>query len=348
MSRIVILGAGVMGSALAVPARDNGHEVILGTTPLDADVLAALTRDRGAHPRLKAPLDAAVAVCDAAAITPEEVAAADLVIVGVSSPGIEWAADQIVRLAPRAPIAIVTKGLVAREDGVPQTYADALPALVSERGGAMPAFVGIGGPCIARELAERRMTAVVYASHDRDAARHAAGLLATDSYDVALSDDVVGVEACAALKNFLTIGVSAMMGAYRRGGEPVKNPVARAFQQAVDEMTTLCAWLGGEPRTAQGLAGLGDLHVTVGGGRNSRLGVHLGEGLTIAEIVAGPMQGETVEGVDVARSLKRGIAAARAGGALPARLALTDAIIAAVEGAPFDPRMALGAGGGNG
>ena len=344
MSRIVILGAGVMGSALAVPARDNGHDVLLGTTPLDVDVLAALTRDRAAHPRLKAPLDPAVLVREASAITPQDVADADLLIIGVSSPGIGWAADEIVRLRPKAPIAIVTKGLVGDGDGVPKTYADALPAMVEARGGQMPAFVGIGGPCIARELAERRMTAVVYASRDAAAARHAASLMATDTYETSLSNDVVGVEACAALKNFLTIGVSAMMGAYTRDGEPVKNPVARAFQRAIDEMTTLSSWLGGRAETAHGLAGLGDLHVTVGGGRNSRLGVHLGQGLTIAQIVSGPMQGETVEGVDVARSLASGIKAARAKGDLPDRLPLTDAIIAAIEGAPYDPWAALGAG----
>jgi len=345
MSRVVILGAGVMGSALAVPARDNGHDIILGTTPLDADVLEALSKDRAAHPRLKAPLDPDVDVRDADAITPDEVAAADLVIIGVSSLGIGWAADQLARLAPKAPVAIVTKGLVARGDEAPETYADALPALVAERGGTMPPFVGIGGPCIARELAERRMTAVVYAGRDEAAVRQAAGLMATDYYEISTSKDVIGVEACAALKNFLTIGVSAMMGAYKRDGEPVKNPVARAFQRAIDEMAVLSTWIGGEPEIAHGLAGLGDLHVTVGGGRNSRLGLHLGEGMTIAEIVAGPMKGETVEGVDVARSLSAGMREAKRRGALPERLPLADAIVAAVGGAPFDPRAALGAPG---
>jgi glycerol-3-phosphate dehydrogenase (NAD(P)+) len=337
MARVLILGAGVMGSALAVPARDNGHDVLLATTPLDADVLEALTRDRAAHPRLGAPLDPAVEVRDAARVAAADAQGADLVVVGVSSPGIGWAADQLVRLAPRAPVAIVTKGLVPRGEAPPETYADALPRMVAERGGRLPPLVGIGGPCIARELADRRPTAVVYASSDAGAARHAAGLMETESYAVEVSQDARGVEACAALKNLLAIGVAAIEGAHRRGDVPARNPVARAFQRAVDEMAALSPWLGGGAETARGLAGLGDLHVTVGGGRNSRLGRLLGEGVTIADALAGPMRGETVEGVDVGRALAAGLA----GGQPTGPLRLTRAVLAAIEGAPFDASSAL-------
>ena len=343
MARVLILGAGVMGSALAVPARDRGHDVLLAATPLDADVLEALRRDRAAHPRLGAPLDRAVEVRDAAEVAPEDARAADLVVVGVSSAGIGWAAEQLARLAPDAPVAIVTKGLVARGEAPPETYADALPRLVAERGGRLPPLVGIGGPCIARELAERRPTAVVYASAEEDAARHAAGLMTSATYAVEVSDDARGVEACAALKNFLAIGVSAMAGAYRRGEEPARNPLARAFQAAVDEMAALAPWLGGRAETARGLAGLGDLHVTVGGGRNARLGRLLGEGVPVAEALGGAMRGETVEGVDVARNLAPGLARARDSGEVVHPLPLTAAVLGAVAGAPFDPAAALAA-----
>jgi glycerol-3-phosphate dehydrogenase (NAD(P)+) len=343
LAEILILGAGVMGSALAVPAADNGHSVTLAATPVDEDVLAALIGDRAAHPRLGAPLPDAVAVKAADDVTVDEARVADLVVLGVSSAGIGWAVEQVARLGPDCPVAVVTKGLVARgEDRAPETYADTLPRLVSERGGRLPPVVGIGGPCIARELAERRMTAVIYAAEEEAVARDAAGLLATPYYEVSISDDLRGVESCAALKNLLAIGVSAMMGAYTRDGEPVKNPVARAFQRAVEEMAELSAWIGGRRETAFGLAGLGDLHVTVGGGRNSRFGAHLGRGLGVEAILNREMAGETVEGVDVGRNLFPARQAAGRAGTLPDRMALTDAILAAIGGKAFDPGEALG------
>ncbi|MEM6761939.1 MAG: glycerol-3-phosphate dehydrogenase [Pseudomonadota bacterium] len=339
MGKVVVLGAGVMGSALTVPAADRGHEVILATTPIDQQILAALSADRGAHPKLGAPLADSIRVVDAGALTRADVADADLVIVGVSSPGVEWAATEAVRLQPSAPMALVTKGLVpATDNSAPLTYADAFPALLSAKGASgLGPLVGIGGPCIARELAERRPTAVVYASADAGAAATAKSLLETDYYRISLSGDVVGVEACAALKNFFAIGVSSMMSRHTRHGDATKNPVAAAFQQAIDELALLAPWLGGTRESAFSLAGVGDLHVTVGGGRNSRLGRHLGEGLSIKAAMTGPLSGETVEGVDVGRVLGPPLKAAIAAGALPeARLPLALALVnAALKGGPL-------------
>jgi len=331
MAEVLIIGAGVMGSAIAVPAADNGHRVRLAGTPLDADVVAALRADRAAHPRLGAPLPPSVDVVDAADLSPDEAARADLAIVAVASPGIDWAADTLARLRRRGVVALVTKGLVEGPGEAPLTYADAVPAMLAERGAAPVSLVGIGGPCIARELAERRPTAVVYASPGAAAAALARDLLATPYYRVSVSDDAVGVEACAALKNFFAIGVSAMLGRHRRGDQDLKNPVAAAFQQAVDEMAILAPWIGGRRDSAHGLAGVGDLHVTVGGGRNSRLGRWLGEGMGVAEALDGPMRNETVEGVDVARVLRPHLAAAFSAGRLDAdALPLAGAIVAAV------------------
>lgn len=338
MANILILGAGVMGSALTVPAIDNGHQVTLAATPLDDEILTALKADPAGHPRLGAPLSASVRLVDAQSLTAADGASADLVVVGVASPGIDWAADTVARLRPAATVGLVTKGLMDAPGAVPLTYAAAFPALLAERGVRPSAFVGIGGPCIARELAERRPTAVVYASDDEGAPAAMKAMLQTAYYRVSLSSDPVGVEACAALKNFFTIGVSAMLGRHTRGGEPVKNPVAAAFQQAVDEMARLVPWLGGERDTAYGLAGVGDLHVTVGGGRNSRLGRHIGEGMTLAAALAGPMAGETVEGVDVGRVLRPHLKDAFARGDLSRdALVLANALVDAIaEGTGLD------------
>ncbi|MEM0908615.1 MAG: glycerol-3-phosphate dehydrogenase, partial [Pseudomonadota bacterium] len=237
-----------------------------------------------------------------------------------------------------------TKGLVPGSDAVPLTYAEAFPEMLRGRGLSLP-FVGIGGPCIARELAERRPTRVVYGSASPTAAEALKTVFETPYYRVDLSDDPVGIEACAALKNFYAIGVSAMLGRHLRDGVAVKNPVAGAFQQAVDEMALLAPWIGGRRESAFGLSGVGDLHVTVGGGRNSRLGRHLGEGMSVQQAMSGPLAGETVEGVDVGRVLGPHLEAAFADGALDrSQFTLAPALIRAIfEGGPFGYDVSVGA-----
>ena len=348
MAKIVILGAGVMGSALAVPATEAGNEVTLVGSPLDDDIVDALAR-RDAHPTLEATLPDAIAPVREAELDAAILAAADVVVLGVSSPGIPWAVERLQRADARpAILTLVTKGLVARDGDEaradeaagrtappPLTYADALPAALC----ATPdGLVGIGGPCIARELALGYPTRVTFASRHRSNAEGLRDLLQTDTYRITTSEDVVGVEACAALKNFLCIGVSAMFTAHRLGDGHAKNPLAALFNQAVLELAQLARWLrGGTDASAANepafdLAGMGDLHVTVGGGRNSRLGRHLGDGETLGAALAGPMAGVTVEGVDTGRALAPGFRAACSRGALDAgRLPLTVAILRCIE-----------------
>ncbi|MBN9072286.1 MAG: glycerol-3-phosphate dehydrogenase [Rhizobiales bacterium] len=330
MATILILGAGVMGSALAVPAADNGHRVLLAGTPLDDGIVARLKQPGGVHPKLDEPLPDTVEVLADAEVRPEHADAADLIIVGVSSPGIGWAAERLnALLTRRQPVAFVTKGL-DRWDGTLATYAETLPPRVAN----IEAFIGIGGPCIARELANRYPTASIYASRDRAAAAFAAGLMQAPYYRLAVGDDVTGVEACAALKNFFAIGVSAMQTRHPDRARPdgqSKNPTAAAFNQAVREMAALCELLGGRREVAFDLAGIGDLHVTVGGGRNSRLGHFLGAGRVVSDVMKKELAGETVEGIDTARMLDT-LATSEAGSAtisrdrFPLAFAILDAV----------------------
>lgn len=298
MARILIIGAGVMGTALAVPAADNGHAVTLVGSPLDDAIIDLLAAGQ-AHPKLDVALPPAVRTIPDAGLVAAE---ADLVIIGVSSPGIGWAVGRLQGLLTRpTPVAFVTKGLDRAGDRI-VSYAQSLPGQIAQ----MTPFIGIGGPCIARELALRQPTLSIYASADPVAARFAADLLQTPYYRLAVSSDAPGVEACAALKNFYAIGVSAMMTRHpdsARGGA-LKNPVAGAFNQAVREMADLVTRIGGKRDTAFDLAGLGDLHVTVGGGRNSRLGHGLGQGATRSALMNGALRGETVEGIDTAALAK--------------------------------------------
>lgn len=337
MAKILILGAGVMGSSLSVPALDNGHEVFLTGTHLDVEIVEALKADRRAHPTLRAPLPESVTPLHITEVRPEQAAAADVVVVGVSSPGIDWVIEQLIRLIERPRvIALVTKGLAETGLEKPAAFTDRVRnALGAKVLGDCP-VIGIGGPCIARELALRQPTSVVYASDDLPVAADFARIMQTDYYRVHTSDDLLGVEVCAALKNFYAIGVSAMISRHLNPGNearsPAKNPTAALFNQALQEIARLTAWIGGRRETAFDLAGAGDLHVTVGGGRNSKLGKHLGSNLTVKQIVEGPLKGETVEGLDTGRNLAPGLFTAFERGilnpaAFPLARALLDAIL---------------------
>jgi glycerol-3-phosphate dehydrogenase (NAD(P)+) len=327
MANILILGAGVMGSALALPAFDNGHDVTLVGTPLDEQIVSRMKMAGGIHPKLDHPLPDGVRVLADEELTPDHMSVADLIIVGVSSPGVAWAIKRLNEtLARPKPIAFVTKGLDCR-DGRIVTYAESLPGQIAN----IQAFIGIGGPCIARELANRYPTLSVYSCRDQQAAARAADFLRTPYYRLTVSDDATGVEACAALKNFFAIGVSAMQTRYPDVSRPdgqSRNPTAGAFSQAAFEMAALCEQIGGRRGTAFDLAGIGDLHVTVGGGRNSRLGHSLGHGRTVADVMGNELIGETVEGIDTARKLAellKAIPSARAD--FPFATAIAEAIL---------------------
>jgi glycerol-3-phosphate dehydrogenase (NAD(P)+) len=339
VANVLILGAGVMGSALAVPAADCGHAVRLVGTPFDRKIIATLKRRGGMHPKLDAPLPDSVEPLDVDELTQRHFVEAQWIIIGVSSPGIAWVTARLGEMlsAPR-PVAFVTKGLDASAAGV-RTFAESVPAALPSV--ARDLFIGIGGPCIARELANRWPTASVYACSDRARAEEFSRLMQTGYYRLDASDDVTGVEACAALKNFYAIGVSAMQTRHpdtARAGAQAKNPTAAAFNQAVREMARICRQIGGRRETAFNLAGLGDLHVTVGGGRNSRLGQCLGTGRRVSEIMGTELVGETVEGIDTARALSAWIEGGLEGARLKAdELPLALAIVkAVVDDSPFE------------
>lgn len=137
-----------------------------------------------------------------------------------------------------------------------------------------------------------------------------------------------------------------MFSAYELEDSYPKNPLAALFNQAVLELAILSRWIvenlpDGDTQAsvtsqknlpAFDLAGMGDLHVTVGGGRNSRLGRYLGDEQRLSQVLQGPMKGVTVEGVDTGRRLLPGFQAACASGALTSEfLPLTRAILASID-----------------
>lgn len=338
MAKILVLGAGMMGTALTVPLSARGHDVRLVGTHLDGEIVESLLDGRP-HPRLGITLPEG-----AKAFPIEKLEAAaegiEAIALGVSSAGIAWAAERIGPLVThRMPIFMITKGLVwdgpeagsasptktgdGRAPAHPEllvTLPDVVQRLLPKnvRGSISPA--AIAGPCIAGEIARRVPTCVVLAGRDPTVTSTIADLLRSDFYFVFPTSDVKGAEICAAAKNAYAMGIALAIGLHEKtggsaGSIAMHNLEAAVFAQSVREMRALVAVCGGDPETASGLAGVGDLDVTTNGGRTGRFGKLLGAGLSPAEAVA-KMEGATLECLDVLAVLRRALLALDESGAI--------------------------------
>jgi glycerol-3-phosphate dehydrogenase (NAD(P)+) len=306
MAKVTILGAGLMGTAVAWPLVDNGHEVRLVGTHLD-DTIIRSCLDRGYHPRLKRQLPDGVMPYYVKEL-PQALDGADLIVSGVNSLGVRWIARTLAPLLwPGARLIAVTKGLEAGPDGLrilPDLLRDELPEGIRER----VSLNAIGGPCIAGELAGRRQTCVVFTGRDAETLAWLRGLFATPYYHIWTSTDIVGVEVCAALKNAYTLAVGMATGLLDQGGGPdnagasMHNLAAALFGASAREMKRIVGLMGGDVEHVTGLPGVGDQYVTCVGGRTIRMGRLLGAGLTYTEAVL-QMAGETLEGVYIVKQM---------------------------------------------
>jgi glycerol-3-phosphate dehydrogenase (NAD(P)+) len=151
----------------------------------------------------------------------------------------------------------------------------------------------LSGPSFAREVARGDPTAITMASKDSELAETVQREFSDPRFRVYTNDDVVGVELGGALKNITAIaaGVCDGLGLGH-------NSIAALITRGLAEMTRLVVACGGRQETMAGLAGLGDLVLTCTGGlsRNRSVGVELGQGRTLLEIITG-MHGAVAEGV---------------------------------------------------
>jgi glycerol-3-phosphate dehydrogenase (NAD(P)+) len=341
MAVITILGAGVMGSAMAMPASDRGHEVRLAGTHLDTAIIDSV-KASGRHPRLALQLPAGVKPYKYTEFSAALGDDTDVLLLGVAAAGVPWAIDRICESVSRPmTVLMLTKGIAPKPDRL-----EALPNEVREqvlaRTGIGLDVAAIGGPCIAGELAARRVTGAVIASATPGLAERLCDLLATNYYHPRPSADVIGVELCAAFKNFYAIAVGWAAGRLEKeqkaeNGALNHNPAAILFDQALAEMLTLVRHHGGGDASVWGMPGAGDLYVTCQAGRNSRLGRHLGMGLTYAEVKAGPMKDDTIEGAETGIAAAATLRALMGSGRLDAKaLPLTCALLDTLtEGRPL-------------
>lgn len=300
MTTIAALGAGVMASALTFPIAENGHDVRLIGTHLDDAIIDSVQHD-GLHPGLGVRLDPRVQAFHFAQAE-DAIADADIVLLGVNSFGIDWAGEQLGRLLrPGQHVHVVTKGLRADADGTLRILPDVLKAAVGPVGEQV-GWSAVVGPSIAGELAVRVPTCVVFAGTNQATLDELAALWRTDYYHVWTSLDFVGHEVGAATKNVYAFGQGFADGILA-ANPPTDHPYvmfnysAALFGQGSVEVHRFIELLGGDPRTADGLGGVGDMYVTSMGGRNVKAGNLVGSGVPFSEVRSVHMAGITLEGV---------------------------------------------------
>ena len=210
MSIVTIIGAGMMGSALAFPARENGNEVRLVGTPLDREIInACMATNR--HPKFERDFPEGIQYFQIEALM-EALEGADMVIGGVSSFGVDWFGDYILsRLPENLPVLSVTKGLMDTEDGRLLTYPDLWNQKLKELGKNI-SINAIGGPCTSYELVAHDQTEVAFCGKDITILKMMKEIMETDYYHISLSTDVTGIESAVALKNGYALGIALTIG----------------------------------------------------------------------------------------------------------------------------------------
>ncbi|MGA0214018.1 MAG: glycerol-3-phosphate dehydrogenase [Pelagibacteraceae bacterium] len=335
MSKIVIIGAGAMGTAFAFPCLDNNHDINIVGTHLENDFIDQLNKNNRLHPGLNTEIPQGINILKFDQFDAIFKSNVDLIVLGISSKGIEWVADQLFRIYnnKKLPdILMLTKGLSIYQNNY-ELLVDKLERLLSSKGIKEINISAVGGPCLATGLANRVHSSVVIANKDVSTAKKIASMLNTNYYHTSFSDDLHGVEVCAAVKNIFSMAVGAAKGLCSTNAsneireKNYLNTASALIKQSVQEMEIFVEHLKGKKETVKGLAGLGDLYVSSGGGRNSKMGSYIGEGMTFSEAKKSKMEKVTVEGADLAIEIGKKVNEDFDKKKLPLMLGMINAII---------------------
>ena len=301
MSEIAIIGAGAWGTALSIVlGRTETHKVRLWAH--EKEVCESIALHRVNEKFLPGQIiPAPVTPCNDLA---ETLAGAAIVVSVMPSQHCRRLFEQMrPHLRAETMIISATKGL---EEKSLLRMTEVIAQIVKGDTGRAPRIGALSGPSFALEAARGDPTAITIASQDVELARSVQQEFSNASFRVYTNEDPIGVELGGALKNTIAIaaGVSAGLGLGH-------NSVAALITRGLAEMTRLVVACGGKAETMAGLAGLGDLVLTCTGGlsRNRSVGVELGRGRKLPEILAG-MHGMVAEGVFTATAAV-GLAQAR-------------------------------------
>ncbi len=335
MSKIIIIGAGAMGTAFAFPCLDNNHDINIIGTHLENQFIDQLKKNDNIHSGLNTKIPEEIKIFKFDEFDTLLKSNVDLIVLGISSKGIEWVADQLSKIykGKKIPkILMLTKGLSIHLNKY-ELLVDKLERLLFDKGIKNINISAVGGPCLAAGLANRVHSSVVIANKDIRTAKEIAEMLNTYYYHTSHSDDLNGVEVSAAIKNIFSMAVGAAKGLCGNNiSDEIReknylNTASALIKQSVHEMEIFVEHLKGKRETVKGLAGLGDLYVSSGGGRNAKMGAFIGEGLTFTEAKKTKMEKVTIEGADLAKEIAKKVNEDFDEKKLPLMLGMINAIV---------------------
>ena len=305
MKKILVLGAGAMGSAFTVPCVDNNNNVVLVGTHLEDVTIESIKQAENFHKALNCKLPKKLKVEKFNNFQVELKKKPDLVVIGVNSKGIEWAGNEVSKnFTSSSSILLLTKGLTIIDDKF-ETLVEKFQLILKKNGINDAKVSAVGGPCLASGLANRINSSVVLANKETEIISKIKKIISTNYYTVECSNDLIGVEICAAIKNIYSMIIGASEGlSSSKVEKEIKskyylNTAASLMYRAVSEMNYFTKKLKGKEETVYGLAGLGDLYVSSAGGRNSKMGKYLGEGYDYKTAKEKFMKNDTVEGAEL-------------------------------------------------
>src|SRR5438270_383217 len=288
MSEIAVIGAGAWGTAISIVlGRKGTHHVRLWAHEKEVRESIA-TRHVN---ELFLPGEQIPETVRATGSLDDALGGAEIVVSVMPSQHCRRLFEQMQpHLRPEMLFVSATKGL---EERTLLRMTEIICSVVQGARGFTPRIGALSGPSFAKEVARGDPTAITIASKDESLAASVQRDFSDPRFRVYTNDDVVGVELGGALKNIVAIaaGVCDGLGLGH-------NSIAALITRGLAEITRLAMACGGRRDSMAGLAGLGDLVLTCTGGlsRNRSVGVELGRGRKLSDIIAG-MHGMVAEGV---------------------------------------------------
>lgn len=286
MSRIAVMGSGAWGTAIALSlASRSGHELTLWS---HAPEVSESIRERGVNPFLSGfPIPKSIR---ATSSVHDALTDAEIVVSVMPSHHVRASYEQFAAyLKPEHLLVSATKGI---EDVTLLRVSEVMTQVLGASGFRLPIGV-LSGPSFAQEVAAGSPTAITIASEDAELASRVQREFGSQSLRLYTNDDVVGVELGGALKNVIAIAAGIVSGLGLG-----HNSAAALITRGIAETTRLAVACGGKRETLAGLSGIGDLVLTCTGSlsRNRTVGIELGKGRKLPEVLAG-LDGKVAEGV---------------------------------------------------